>query len=46
MGTYAQSERGSSRKIRISQHAYEEGDRVGWDQARNLEIESNSRYRR
>jgi hypothetical protein len=29
-----------------SKHAYEEGHRVGWDEARILEIESNSRYRK
>jgi hypothetical protein len=31
-------------KSKIVQHAYEEGLRVGWDEARILEIESNSRY--
>jgi hypothetical protein len=29
----------------LAQHAYE-GHRVGWDEARVLEIESNSRYRK
>jgi hypothetical protein len=31
-------------KSKLVQHAYEEGHRVGWDEARILEIESNSRY--
>jgi hypothetical protein len=30
----------------LAQHAYEEGHRVCWDEARVLEIESNSRYRK
>jgi predicted GIY-YIG superfamily endonuclease len=33
-------------KSKLAQHAYEEGHRVGWDKARVLEIESNSRYRK
>jgi hypothetical protein len=33
-------------KSKLSQHAYEEGHRVGCDGARILEIESNSRYRK
>jgi hypothetical protein len=33
-------------KSKLVQHAYEEGHRVGWDEARILEIESNSRYRK
>jgi hypothetical protein len=33
-------------KPKLAQHAYEEGHRVGWDDARILEIESNSRYRK
>jgi hypothetical protein len=33
-------------KSKLAQHAYEEGHRVGWDDARVLEIESNSRYRK
>jgi hypothetical protein len=33
-------------KSKLVQHAYEEGQRVGWDDARVLEIESNSRYRK
>jgi hypothetical protein len=33
-------------KSKLAQHAYEEGHRVGWDEARILKIESNSRYRR
>jgi hypothetical protein len=31
-------------KPKLSQHAYEEGHRVGWEEGRILEIESNSRY--
>jgi hypothetical protein len=33
-------------KSKLAQHAYEEGHWVGWDEARILEIESNSRYRK
>jgi hypothetical protein len=33
-------------KSTLAQQAYEEGHRVGWDQASVLEIESNSRYRK
>jgi predicted GIY-YIG superfamily endonuclease len=33
-------------KSKLAQHAYENGHRVGWDEARILEIESNSRYRK
>jgi hypothetical protein len=33
-------------KSKLAQHAYEEGHRVGWDDARILEIESSSRYRK
>jgi hypothetical protein len=33
-------------KSKLAQHAYEEGHRVGWVQARILEIESSSRYRK
>jgi hypothetical protein len=33
-------------KSKLAQHAYEEGHRVGWDDARILETESNSRYRK
>jgi hypothetical protein len=32
-------------KSKLAQHAYEEGQRVSWDDARILEIESNSRYK-
>jgi hypothetical protein len=32
-------------KSKLAQHAYEEGHRVDWGDARILEIESNSRYR-
>jgi hypothetical protein len=31
---------------KLAQNAYEEGHRVGWDEARILEIESNTRYRK
>jgi hypothetical protein len=30
----------------VAQHAYEEGHRVGWDDARVLEIESDTRNRK
>jgi predicted GIY-YIG superfamily endonuclease len=33
-------------KSKFAQHAYEEGHRVGWDEARIWAIESNSRYRK
>jgi hypothetical protein len=33
-------------KSKLAQHAYEEGNRLGMDNARFLEIESNSRYRK
>jgi predicted GIY-YIG superfamily endonuclease len=33
-------------KSKLAQHAYIEGHRLGWDEARVLEIESNSRYRK
>jgi hypothetical protein len=33
-------------KSKLAQHAYEEGHKVGWDDATILEIESNSRYRK
>jgi hypothetical protein len=33
-------------KSKLAQHAHEEGHRVGWDDARILEIESISRYRK
>jgi hypothetical protein len=33
-------------KSKLAQHAYEEGHRVGWDETRIWEIESNSRYRK
>jgi predicted GIY-YIG superfamily endonuclease len=33
-------------KSKLPQHAYEEGHRVGWNDARVWEIESNSRYRK
>jgi hypothetical protein len=36
-------EEGLLEKSKLAQHAYEEGHRVGWDDARILEIENNSR---
>jgi hypothetical protein len=33
-------------KSKLAQHAYEEGHRVGWDDAGILEIESNNRRRK
>jgi predicted GIY-YIG superfamily endonuclease len=39
-------QQGHLEKSNLFQHAYEEGNRVGWDDARILEIESNSRYRK
>jgi hypothetical protein len=33
-------------KSKLAQNAYEEGHRVDWDDARILEIESNSTYRK
>jgi hypothetical protein len=33
-------------KSNLAQHAYEECHRVGWNEARILEIESNSKYRK
>jgi hypothetical protein len=37
---------GLAEKWKLAHHVYEEGHRVGWDGARILEIESNSRYRK
>jgi hypothetical protein len=39
-------QQGLVEESKLAQHAYEEGHRVGWDDARVLEIESNSRYRK
>jgi hypothetical protein len=39
-------QQGLLEKSKLTQHAYEEGHRAGWDDARVLEIESNSRYRK
>jgi hypothetical protein len=36
---------GLPEKSKLAQHAYEDGHRVGWDEASILEIESNRRYR-
>jgi hypothetical protein len=33
-------------KSKLAQHAYKEGHRIGWNEARDLEIESNSTYRK
>jgi hypothetical protein len=33
-------------RSKLAQHAYEEGHSVVWDEARILEIESNSRHRK
>jgi hypothetical protein len=33
-------------KSELAKHAYQEGRRVAWDEARTLEIESNSGYRK
>jgi hypothetical protein len=33
-------------KSKLAEYANDEGHRVGWDEARILEIESNSRYRK
>jgi hypothetical protein len=39
-------QQGLLEKSKLAQHAYEEGHRMRWDDARILEIESNSRYRK
>jgi hypothetical protein len=39
-------QQGLLKKSKLAQHACEEGHRVGWDDARVLETESNSRYRK
>jgi hypothetical protein len=39
-------QQGLLEKSKLAQHAYEEGHRVGWDEARILEIESHSRHRK
>jgi predicted GIY-YIG superfamily endonuclease len=39
-------EEGLLEKSILTKHAYEEGHREGWDEARILEIEINSRYRK
>jgi hypothetical protein len=36
-------QKGLLEKSKLAQHVSEEGHRVGWDEARVLEIESNSR---
>jgi hypothetical protein len=33
-------------KSRLTKHAYEEGHKVGWTDARVLDIESHSKYRK
>jgi predicted GIY-YIG superfamily endonuclease len=37
---------GLLQKSKLAQYAYEEGQRVDWDEATILEIERNSRYRK
>jgi hypothetical protein len=37
---------GFREKSKLAKHAYEEGHRVVWNEARILEIESNSRHRK
>jgi hypothetical protein len=39
-------QQGLLEKSKLAQHADEEGHRLGWDDARILEIGSNSRYRK
>jgi hypothetical protein len=39
-------QQGLLEKSKLAQHAYEEDHKAGWDEARILEIESNSRYRK
>jgi hypothetical protein len=39
-------QQGLLEKSKLAQHAYKGGHRVGWDDARILEIESNSRHRK
>jgi predicted GIY-YIG superfamily endonuclease len=38
------SQEGLLEKSELAQHAYEEGHRVGWDEAMILEIRTNGRY--
>jgi hypothetical protein len=38
--------KGLLEKSKLAQHAYEEGYRIGWDEARVLKTESDSRYRK
>jgi hypothetical protein len=39
-------QQGLLEKSKLAPHAYEEGRRIGWDDAKILEIESNSRFRK
>jgi hypothetical protein len=39
-------QQGHLEKLKLAQNAYEEGHRVGWDDARILDIERNSGYRK
>jgi hypothetical protein len=41
-----ENQQGFLEKSKLAQHAYEEDHRVGWDDARILETERNSRYRK
>jgi hypothetical protein len=38
-------EQGLLEKSKLAQHAYEEGHKIGWDNAKIAEIESNIKYR-
>jgi hypothetical protein len=39
-------QQGLLEKSKLVHHAYEEGHSIGWDEARTLELESKSRYRK
>jgi predicted GIY-YIG superfamily endonuclease len=39
-------QQGLLEKSKLVEHAYEEGHRIGWDEARILEIQRNSRYKK
>jgi hypothetical protein len=43
---YQQLQEGLLEKSKLAQHAYEKVHKVDWDGAMNLEIESNSRYKK
>jgi hypothetical protein len=46
MNTGYDLKEGLLEKSKLAQHAYEKSHRVDWDEARILEIENNSRYRK